>query len=590
MYRTHTCGQLTNKDKDSDVVLSGWLDGRRDHGGLIFLDLRDRYGITQCVFDPKNKKAFDIADKCRLEYVVKIAGEVISRPAEMVNKKIKTGEIEIEASEIEILSKAETLPFEIADKKRASVNEELRLRYRYLDLRHKYYQEMMKLRDDIIRYVRNYFNEKDFIDVQTPILANSSPEGARDYLVPSRLYHGKFYALPQAPQQFKQLLMVAGIDKYFQIAPCFRDEDPRADRHPGSFYQIDFEMSFVEREEIMKLVEKLLIELTEKFSSKKVMQKPFPRFSWTEAMDKYGSDKPDLRFNLEFVDVSDIFTNTKFEIFSKVIKSGGVIKSLRIEGKAQMSRGEINELTEIAKKSGLGGLAYAVFKDELQSPILKFISKDEREKLISALDMKKGDIAFFAADKWELATKALGAVRSELGKRLKLADRNSIAWAWVSDFPMYSVSDITGNLDFEHNPFSMPIGIENLSDFEKKDPSKIFSSQFDIVANGYEAGSGAMRNHKPELLYKAFEIAGYGKKEVDEKFGHMVDAMKYGAPPHGGMAPGLDRIMMLLAGTENIRDIYAFPLAGNAKDMMTGAPSEVSEEQLKELGIKKARS
>lgn len=593
MLRTNTCGELTKKQVGKKITLCGWVNSRRDHGGLIFIDLRDRYGLTQVVFDPKNKEAFEAADACRPEFVIQIEGMVLARPASMVNPDLTTGEIEVAVDKIVILSKALTPPFEINDKKRITANEELRLKYRYLDLRHRYYLNILQKRDEIFQFIREYFHKQKFIEVQTPILANSSPEGARDYLVPSRLHPGKFYALPQAPQQFKQLLMVGGFDRYFQLAPCFRDEDPRADRHPGSFYQIDLEMSFVEREDIINLLEPFFIELTEKFSKKKVLKKPFPRLSWDEAMDTYGSDKPDLRAKLELVDLTDIFKGTKFKVFAKAIENGGVIKALRViqEGSFTpadaLSRKKFDELEEIAKKEGLSGLAYISYKDKPVSPILKFLSEREQKLIQEKTKARKGSIIFFAADKWEVAVKALGKVRSELLNTEPLRSiipQDQIAWAWIYDFPMYTISDITGKLDFEHNPFSMPVGEEKA--LEQKDKTKIRSQQFDMVANGYELGSGSIRNHKSELLYKAFELAGYSRAEVDQKFKHMIEAMKFGAPPHGGAAPGIDRILMLLLDCHSIRDIYAFPLAGNAQDLMTGAPSEAGEKQLKELHIK----
>ncbi len=583
MLRTHTCGDLTKKEDGKEVTLAGWVNSRRDHGGLIFIDLRDRYGLTQIVFDPKDKEAFAAGDAARPEFVLQITGKVRKRPADMVNKDMATGEIEVLVSEIKTLAKSLTPPFEINDKKRTKASEELRLKYRYLDLRHKYYQDILEKRDKVFEYVREYFHKRNFVDIQTPILANSSPEGARDYLVPSRLYPGKFYALPQAPQQFKQLLMVAGMDRYIQLAPCFRDEDPRADRHPGSFYQIDMEMSFVEREDLYEILEPLFVELTEKFSGKKIMKKPFPKYSWHNAMDKFGSDKPDLRFELEFVDLTDSFRDSKFQVFQKAVADGGIVKAVRAPGAAKFSRKQIDDLTDLAKGEGLGGLAYISFKKEPVSPILKFLSEQEVADIQKQTGAKEGDIVFFAADKWETVVKALGKVRSKLGNLLELTDENVIAWAWVYDFPMYSISEVTGKLDFEHNPFSMPAG--GAKAFDESDPTKINSSQFDIVANGYELGSGSIRNHDPELLYKAFDLAGYSKEQVDKKFGHMVEAMKYGAPPHGGCAPGVDRILMLLFGVDSIRDIYAFPKSGSGQDLMTGSPSEVSPEQLKELHL-----
>ncbi|MFA6296728.1 MAG: aspartate--tRNA ligase [Patescibacteria group bacterium] len=601
MLRTNTCGELNLENNTQNVRLAGWVNSRRDHGGLIFLDLRDRYGITQVVFDPKNNEAFSLADKVRDEFVVSVLGTVRERPAEMINKKIKTGEIEVLADKIQVLSTSKTPPFSISSEK--EVNEDLRLKYRFLDLRHPRLQDILKKRDEMITYAREYFHKADFIEVQTPILANSSPEGARDYLVPSRIYPGKFFALPQAPQQFKQLLMVAGLDKYFQIAPCFRDEDPRADRHPGDFYQIDLEMSFVEQEDIWKVIEPLMIELTEKFSDKKIITKPFPRFTYKEVMSKYGSDKPDLRFDFEIKDISDIVKDCKFKVFSDAVKNGGVVKALNIEGGAKFSRSEIDSLTDIARSKGAKGLAYIVvtgpsdtdiakgtckiegYDFSLKSPIAKFLDYEVLIKIVKELKPKNGDIIFFGADVWKTACTSLGAVREECGKKLGLKDPKKAAWLWIYDYPMYDMSELEpGKIDFSHNPFSMPQG--GIKALEEKDPLEILAYQYDIVCNGFEVSSGAIRNHDPKTMYKAFEIAGYSKEDVDSKFGHMIKAFEFGAPPHGGCAPGFDRLMMILLECSSIRDIYAFPKNGKGQDVMLGAPSVVSEKQLKELHLK----
>lgn len=599
-YRTHTCGELTAKNKDERVVLSGWVNARRDHGGLIFIDLRDKYGLTQVTFDPKiSKESWHIAEKIKNEYVVKIEGKVVPRPSDMVNPKLYTGEIEVEADKIEILSESKTLPFEINEDKKQEAGEALRLEYRFLDLRRKKMQEMLQVKDLFFRYIRKYFQDRGFTEVQTPILANSSPEGARDFLVPSRLYPGKFYALPQAPQQFKQLLMIGGVDKYFQIAPCFRDEDPRMDRAYGEFYQLDMEMSFMEQEDIFDIMEPLFIGLTEKFSGKKTTALDkngrFKRIPWKESMEKYGSDKPDLRFGLEIKPVTNLVKGCGFAVFSGAIKKGGVVHSLKIDGGAKFSRKEIDELTEIAKEKGARGLAYIVIKSkvkgqkskvfELQSPIVKFLGEELSNKIVSEVGGKPGDIIFFGADEWKTVCSALGAVRSECGARLGLKDKTKAAWCWIVDFPMYSHSETEkGKIDFDHNPFSMPQG--GLEALEKKEPLEIFAYQYDAVLNGFEASSGAIRNHDPRIMYKAFEIAGYKKEEVDEKFGGMIKAFQYGAPPHGGCAPGVDRILMVLNDWDSIRDIYAFPKDGRGKDLMMNSPSEASEEQLKELHIK----
>ncbi|MFH1428099.1 MAG: aspartate--tRNA ligase [Patescibacteria group bacterium] len=588
MLRTHTCGELTKKEVGKTVELAGWVHRRRDHGGIIFIDLRDRYGLTQIKFDPEiNKNVHKEADRLRSEWVIKVTGEVASRPADMVNKKLKTGEIEVEINKLEILAESKTPPFEIDEEKAKIANENLRLKYRFIDLRRKKLQEIMIKRDKLIQYVRDYFKKLDFIEIQTPILANSSPEGARDYLVPSRIYPGKFYALPQAPQQFKQLLMVAGFDKYFQIAPCFRDEDPRADRHPGDFYQIDLEMSFVDQEDVWQATEPLMVELTEKFSNKKIVKKPFLRMKYKDVMDKYGSDKPDLRFELGITQITDMVKGCKFSVFSDTIKKGGVVHALKIDNGAKFSRKEIDELTEIAKDYNAKGLAYVIVKEkgELHSPIVKFLGDKLANKIIKEVKAKAGDIVFFGADKWRVVCASLGAVRNECGKKLGLKDKKKAAWVWIYDYPMYDYSELEeGKIDFSHNPFSMPQG--GLKALNNKDPLDILAYQYDLVCNGYEISSGAIRNHDPKIMYKAFAIAGYKKEEVDKKFGHMIRAFEYGAPPHGGFAPGLDRIMMILFGCESIRDIYAFPKDGQARDVMMDSPNEVDEKQLKELGLK----
>jgi len=587
MLRTQTCGQLNKESVGETVELAGWVHSRRDHGGIIFVDLRDRYGITQIKFNPTiDLKSHEEANKLRNEWVIKIKGKVIARPDEMVNDKLPTGSIEVEVLELEILSEAKPLPFEISDDKAKEANETIRLKYRFLDLRRKKLQEVMFKRYDLIRYVREYFHKLNFIEIQTPILANSSPEGARDYLVPSRLYPGKFYALPQAPQQFKQLLMVGGLDRYFQIAPCFRDEDPRNDRHPGDFYQIDLEMSFVKQEDVWATVEPLMIELTEKFGKKEVIQKPFPQYTWKEAMNKYGVDKPDLRFDFEIKPISRIVGECEFSVFRDAVKTNGVVHALKIDGGAKFSRKEIDELTEVAKKKGAKGLAYITLRDkEIASPIIKFLGDELTKQIIEEVGARDGDIIFFGADTWKTVCGALGAVRNECSERLGLKDQTKAAWCWVKDFPMYDYSDIEeGKVDFGHNPFSMPQG--GMKALEEQNPLEILAYQYDLVCNGYEISSGAVRNHRPAIMYKAFEIAGYTKEDVDKKFGGMIRAFEYGAPPHAGIAPGLDRLMMVLFDLDSIRDIYAFPKDGAARDVMMDSPSEVSERQLKELHIK----
>ena len=585
MLRTHTCGELTKKQVGETVTLTGWVHRRRDHGGIIFIDLRDRYGLTQVTFHPESTAAYETANKLRSEWVIKVSGKIIARPDEMINPKLSTGEIELETTELEILSESKTPPFEIDEEKMHEVKEAVRLKYRFIDLRRKKLQDILIKRDDVTRYVRDYFKKLNFVEVQTPILANSSPEGARDYLVPSRIYPGKFYALPQAPQQFKQLLMVAGLDRYFQIAPCFRDEDPRNDRHPGDFYQIDLEMSFVTQEDIWNTVEPLMIELSEKFGNKKVLTKPFPRFTWREVMERYGIDKPDLRFGFEITPVSELVKDSGFSVFSEAVKAGGVVHALKVDGGAKFSRKELDELTEVAKAKDAKGLAYIILREgEISSPLLKFLGDPLTKKIIETVSAKDGDIIFFGADRWMTVCNALGAVRNECATRLGLKNKNQAAWCWVKDFPMYEWNETDKKIDFMHNPFSMPQG--GMQALEESEPLEILAFQYDLVCNGYEISSGAVRNHRPDIMYKAFAVAGYNKEQVDKKFGGMIRAFEYGAPPHAGIAPGLDRLMMVLFDLDSIRDIYAFPKDGAARDVMMDSPSEVDEKQLKDLHIR----
>ncbi len=592
MMRTNTCGELNKENIGQEVELAGWIHRRRDHGGIIFIDLRDRYGLTQLTFDPEiDQAAWQEADKLRNEWVVKVKGKVMPRPADMVNSKLATGEIEIECSGIEILSKSKTPPFEIDEEKSHEANEAIRLKYRFIDLRRPKLQQLLKIKDEYIRFIRSYFYQLNFVEVQTPILANSSPEGARDFLVPSRLYPGKFYALPQAPQQFKQLLMVGGLDRYFQIAACFRDEDPRMDRAYGEFYQLDLEMSFVDQDDVFAVIEPLMVDLTKKFSSKELVCLPerggFLRLAWREAMEKYGSDKPDLRFNLPITPISELVKDCGFSVFSQAIADGGVVHALKVDGAAKFSRKEIDELTEIAKTKGAKGLAYIVVREggEMQSPIIKFLGEDLSQAIVTQVAAKPGDTIFFGADKWKVVCQSLGAVRSESAARLGLKNDKQAAWCWVVDFPMYDYSEIEdGRIDFGHNPFSMPQG--GLKSLQEKPPLEILAYQYDLVLNGFEVCSGAIRNYQPEAMYQAFAIAGYTREQVDQKFGAMISAFEYGAPPHGGCAPGIDRILMILCDLDSIRDIYAFPKDGKGKDLMTDSPSEVEEKQLRELRIK----
>ena len=587
MLRTHTCGQLTQNDVGQKVTLAGWVHRRRDHGGVIFIDLRDRYGLTQIKFDPEHgTEVHFAADKLRSEWVIQVIGEVIARPSDMINDNLETGEIEIMVQELVVLNRSKTPPFEIGDEK-TEANEALRLKYRFLDLRRTKLQKMLAQKDQFIRDMRTFFHKKGFHEVQTPILANSSPEGARDWLIPSRLYPGKFYALPQAPQQFKQLLMVGGVDKYFQIAPCFRDEDPRMDRHFGEFYQLDFEMSFVEQADIFALLQELWIDLTKKHSNKEIVFENFPQIAWKEAMNRYGSDKPDLRFDLEIMNVSDLVRGCNFAVFDKACQDGGVVHALKVDGGGVVfSRKNIDDLTELAKTKGAKGLAYIIIREnELQSPIVKFLGEELAHKIVMQVEAQPGDIIFFGADSWRVVCDSLGIVRNKCGEMLGLKDQKKAAWAWIVDFPMYDYSEIEeGRIDFSHNPFSMPQG--GMKALKEQDPLEIVAYQFDLVLNGFEISSGAIRNHDPEIMYAAFAIAGYSKEDVEAKFGHMLEAFKYGAPPHGGSAPGIDRAFMVLTDCDSIRDISACPKDGQGRDVMLDSPSFVDQKQLDELNIK----
>lgn len=571
-----------------EVTVSGWVNSRRDHGGVIFIDSRDHTGLIQLAIHPENKEAFLAADKCRDEFVILASGKVVERSKETINENLPTGHVEIFASSIVILNASKPLPFQVAHGhgEEQEVNEDLRLKFRFLDLRREKMQKMLVKRHKMIKFIRNYMDSRDFIEITTPILTSSSPEGARDYLVPSRLHPGKFYALPQAPQQFKQLLMVGGVPKYYQIAPCFRDEDPRADRSPGEFYQLDLEIAFADKDEtVFNELEPLFIELTEKFAGKKCAQKPFPRIPYLEAMDLYGSDKPDLRFEMKMVNLTDDLRDTKFTVFGNAIKNGGVIKAICCQGGAKLTRSQIDELTEMVKKEGAGGLAYIVLADDgMKSPILKFLSEDEIKAITSKTKAEKGDIIFFGADQKSIVNKVLGKLRDKLGDIFGLKDPGVVAWAWITDFPMFEYSETEKRWDFMHNPFSMPQG--GLEALEKQKPDEVRAYQYDIIANGLELSSGAIRNYKPEIMYKAFEICGYSKQTVDEKFGGMIRAFEYGAPPHGGFAPGIDRMLMLFENEPNIREVIAFPKNGSAEDVMMGAPGTVEEKQLKELHIK----
>ncbi len=588
-YRTHNCGELTVKHIDKQIILSGWIHKKRDHGNLLFLDLRDHYGVTQCVIDNSNK-SFPILEKARLETVISIHGKVVKRTNDTINKELNTGEIEIAVSDCIILNNTKELPLPIfSDQEYA---EEIRLKYRYLDLRRKKIHQNIVLRSNVISFIRKKMESLGFQEYQTPILTSSSPEGARDFLVPSRLNPGKFYALPQAPQQFKQLIMVSGFDRYFQIAPCFRDEDARADRSPGEFYQLDVEMSFVEQEDIFSVIEPLLYELFIKFNKNHTVSKPpFKRFTYNESMLKFGTDKPDLRNPVEIFEVTEIFerADVKLEIFKKLIKNKSIVRAIVAKDVANKPRSFFDNLDKAAKTEGASGLGYIVFdenngKIEGKGPIAKFFSEEAIQYLNKTTRTSKGDAVFFICDFKKNAEKYSSWARTEIAKNLNLIRDNVFEFCWITDYPMFEYNEIDKKIDFSHNPFSMPQIDPSL--IEKTSPLDILAYQYDIVCNGIELSSGAIRNHIPELMYKLFNIAGYSKEEVNSRFSGMINALSFGAPPHGGIAPGIDRIVMLLAGEKNIREITMFPLNQNAQDLMMNAPSEVSEKQLKELNLK----
>lgn len=587
-YRTHTCGELTKKNAGKTVTLSGWVHKRRDLGGVIFVDLRDRYGVTQVVFHPDTLSNFSLAEKLKYEHIIRIEGRVVKRDKKAINKELATGEIEVAATSLQILSETKPMPFEIFETKKGEEDEELRLKHRFLELRREHLKNNIMFRDRMVSHIRTYMSDRGFLHIDTPILTVSSPEGARDYLVPSRLHPGKFYALPQAPQQYKQLLMVAGFDRYYQIAPCMRDEDPRADRSPGEFYQLDCEASFMTRDEFFALMEPLFIELTETLVNKKVQQKPFPRIPFKTAMETYGSDRPDLRFGLALSDVTAWAKETDFKVF----QSAEHIRMLAVPGGDAFSRKEIEEeFEDAAKRQHAKGLAWMKYVDgKFEGGITKFFSEAQLNILKNIKDIKKYSqqncIFFFVADEWRTSCLALGVVRQLVGKKMNLADPNMIAWAWIVDFPMYEKNEETGRIDFGHNPFSMPQG--GLESLNTKDPLDILADQYDIIANGLELSSGAVRNKDPEVMYRAFAIAGYSKEQVDAKFGHMIKAFEYGAPPHCGFAPGIERMAMLLLGEENIRAVVAFPKNQRAEEPMVGSPSIVDKKQLDELGIQLA--
>ena len=585
-YRTHNCNELRGETVGSDVVLSGWINKKRDHGNLLFIDLRDNYGITQCIIDKENS-SFRELEKIQLETVIKIEGKVVNRSKETINKEIPTGKIEVVIKNFKILGSCKELPLPVfSDQEYA---EEIRLKYRFLDLRRKKIHENIILRSKVISFIRNEMNKLGFLEFQTPILTSSSPEGARDFLVPSRLNPGKFYALPQAPQQFKQLIMVSGFDKYFQIAPCFRDEDARADRSPGEFYQLDLEMSFVEQEDIFKVVEKLLVNTFNEFSEKKLLSNKFPRITYKDAMLKYGSDKPDLRNPLIINDITEIFSreDVSFEIFKKLVKSGSMVRCIVTKNTNNKPRSFFDNIDKWAKEQGASGLAYFTLEKDKEisgkGPVGKFFSNDSLKEIMKLTGAKVGDSIFLACAKQKELEKITSLARDKIAKDLELIDNDVFAFCWVVDYPMFEKDETSNKIEFSHNPFSMPQGeIDNIN-FDK--PLDILAYQYDIVCNGIELSSGAIRNHIPELMYKLFSITGYSKEDVNQKFSGMINALSYGAPPHGGIAPGIDRIVMLLAKEKNIREVTMFPMNQNAQDLMMNAPSEVHEKQLKELNI-----
>jgi len=588
-YRTHNCSELTIKNIGKQTILSGWVHKKRDHGNLLFIDLRDHYGITQCIIDNKNEH-FSALEKIKLETVIRIEGEVVARTSETINKEHATGSIEVTIKNFNVLGSTKELPLPVFSDQEYS--EEIRLKYRYLDLRRKKLHHNIILRSNVISFIRKKMESLGFLEYQTPILTSSSPEGARDFLVPSRLNPGKFYALPQAPQQFKQLIMVSGFDKYFQIAPCFRDEDARADRSPGEFYQLDIEMSFVEQEDVFQVVEPLLHEVFTKFSKGYSISKtPFKRFKYKDAMLKFGTDKPDLRNPIEINDVTEIFEreDVKLEIFKKLIQKKSVVRCVVAKNVSSKPRSFFDNLDKGAKTEGASGLGYVILESnngklEGKGPIAKFFSDDAINTLCKKISAVGGDAIFFICDVKKNAEKFSAWARTEIAKNLELIKDNVFEFCWVTDYPMFEYNEIDKKIDFSHNPFSMPQTPIDLID--KTDPLELLAYQYDIVCNGIELSSGAIRNHVPELMYKLFKIAGYSKEEVDNKFSGMINALSYGAPPHGGIAPGIDRIIMLLAGEKNIREVTMFPLNQNAQDLMMNAPSIVSEKQLKELNIK----
>ena len=586
-YRTHNCSQLRETDIKKNVVLSGWLHRTRDHGNLLFIDLRDHYGITQCVIE-NNNQYFPILEKIRPESVIKISGEVIKREKGTENLDLDTGKIEVKINSVEIISESLELPLPVFGEQHYP--EDIRLKYRFIDLRREEMHKNIVLRSKVISFIRSEMLNLGFLEYQTPILTSSSPEGARDFLVRSRLNPGKFYALPQAPQQFKQLIMVSGFDKYFQIAPCFRDEDARADRSPGEFYQLDLEMSFVEQEDVFNVVETLMIKLFKQFTKNKINDKKFPRIKFSDAMLKYGTDKPDLRNPLVIHDITNIFSRSdvKFEIFKKLVNSGSKVRILVTKDTSKKPRSFFDNIDKWAKEQGASGLAYfSIEKEESifgKGPIGKFFSEDSIKAIMKISGAAVGDSIFLSCGNDKELESILSLAREKIANDLNLIDENKFAFCWIVDYPMFEMDQKTKKIKFSHNPFSMPQG--DIKKLNFSNPLEIKAFQYDIVCNGVELSSGAIRNHIPELMYKLFSIAGYDKKQVNDKFSGMINALSYGAPPHGGIAPGIDRIVMLLAGQKNIREVTLFPMNQNAQDLMMQAPSKVDDQQLKEIGIK----
>ena len=581
-YRTHNCNGLRTEDINQEVRLSGWVHRKRDHGGLLFIDLRDHFGLTQLVFDP-DSSAFQEAEKVRNESVITINGKVVQRSDDTINKVLPTGKIEVYVDTLEVIGSSDDIPLPVFGE--PDYPEEIRLKYRFLDLRRETLHKNIILRSEIINFIRSKMIENDFLEIQTPIMTASSPEGARDYLVPSRVHQGKFYALPQAPQQFKQLLMTSGFDKYFQIAPCFRDEDARADRSPGEFYQLDIEMSFVNQEDIFESVEPLLRDVFEKFSENMSVNKKFPRISYAESIQKYGTDKPDLRVEIELDDITEVFVDSGFKIFADQISKNEKIKVWAIPSKTGGSRAFCDKMNKWAIEEGQPGLGYIFFKDGKGSgPIAKNIGDEKTELIKNKFSLDDGDSIFFVCGIPNNFLDFISRARVKIGNELELIKKDSFEFCWIVDFPMFEYNEELKKIDFSHNPFSMPQG--GLESLENMDPLEIKAFQYDIVCNGVELSSGAIRNHRQDILLKAFEIAGYNIDEIKKRFGAMYDAFGYGAPPHGGIAPGIDRIVMLIAGVENIREVIAFPMNQQAQDLMMNAPSEISSDQLKEIGIK----